>query len=156
VTLKPGTVGSFAANSLAEAIESSFAAELRASKNQALPAIQVEDRRLLFAAIAQGVLTFLARNDADLIVNVSTGGGTTDRAVRVEAPTLSAGGGTVTGAGWPVGATVTLTMAASGAGLGSRTVDNSGGFSISVAAPSGGDVVGARDGQGHAAAVRVP
>lgn len=155
MTLKPGTVGQFSANSLAEAIESSFAAELRASKNQALPAIQVEDRRLLFAAIAQGVLTFLARNDSNMVVDVNTGGGVLNRPVSVDAPTLSASGGTVTGSGWPSGVTVTLTMAGTGASLGTRVAQSNGTFSIGVAAPAGGDVVGARDSQGNAAAVRV-
>jgi hypothetical protein len=155
VTLRAGTVSTFATGSLAEAIESAFASELRASKGQALPDIAVEDRRLLFAAIAQGFLAYLARNDADLKVNVNPGTGTpVSRAVDVGAPTLTASGGTVSGAGWPNGAVVTLRWAGTGAVAGTRTASG-GTFSISVPVPAGGDVLGARDTGGNAAAVRV-
>lgn len=155
MTLKPGTVQSFSANSLAEAIESAFAAELRATKNQPLRPIAVDDRRLLFAAIAQGVLAFLARNDSDLKVDLDTGGGSDLRSVQVRAPTLSVSGGTVTGTGWQADATITLTWVGSGAAAGTTTASSSGSFSIAAVAPPGGDVLGARDSSGNAAAVRL-
>jgi hypothetical protein len=155
VTLKAGTVARFSPGSLAEAIETAFAAELRASKRQALPDIQVEDRRLLFAAIAQGVLHYLGRNDADLVVNVAPGAGTVNRSVEVDVPTLSVSGNTVSGFGWADGSTVTLTWSGSGAVAGSRSVDFTRQFVLTVTPPSGGDVLGARDNAGNAAAVRV-
>jgi hypothetical protein len=155
VTLKPGTVGQFSARSLAAVIEASFAAELRAAKNQPLPDIQVEDRRILFAAIAQGVLQYLAGNDADLVVNVGTGGAALQRQVQVDAPTLTVSGNTVSGYGWAEGSVVTLTWAHSGIVAGTRSIDFSRQFSITVAPPAGGDVLGARDTAGNAAAVRI-
>jgi hypothetical protein len=152
--MRAGTVERFAANSLAEAIEAAFAAELRASKNRTLPAVAVEERRLLFAAVAQGLLAFLSRNDSELKVNVSVGGRAI-RSVTVRAPTLAATGATtVVGEGWPVGARVALTWAGSGQSAGTLTAAD-GGFSLSVSPPEGGDVLGARDESGNAAAVRV-
>lgn len=155
MTLKPGTVGQFSAGSLAAVIEASFAAELRAAKNQPLPDIQVDDRRVLFAAIAQGVLQYLAANDADLVVNVGIGGAALNRSVAVDTPTLTVSGNTVNGSGWAEGSTVTLTWAGSGTVAGTRSIDFTRQFAITVSPPSGGDVLGARDSAGNAAAVRI-
>jgi hypothetical protein len=155
VTLTAGTVARFNPGSLAEAIESAFAAELRASKGQALPDIQVEDRRLLFAAIAQGVLHYLGRNDVDFVVNVAPGAGTVSRSVEVDAPTLSVSGNSVSGSGWQENSPVTLTWSRSGTVAGTLPINFTRQFSIAVVPPAGGDVLGARDTVGNAAAVRV-
>ncbi|MEA2147681.1 MAG: hypothetical protein QOF37_3021 [Thermoleophilaceae bacterium] len=152
MTLVAGTVKHLGADTLASAIDAAFAAELRDAKNQPLPPIAKEDRQLLFAAIAQGVLAYLARHDGEIKVNIDTGAGSTLRAVDVPAPTLTVSGSTVTGSGWSAG--VTLTWAGSGATVSAGAVSG-GAFSVNVSPPAGGDVLGARDGSGNAAAVRV-
>ena len=152
MTLVAGTVKHLGTDTMAAAIDAAFAAELRDAKDQPLPPIAKEDRQLLFAAIAQGVLAYLAAHDGEMKVNVDTGAGTTLRAVDVPAPTLKVSGSTVSGSGWSAG--VTLTWASSGATVPTGLVSG-GAFSVSVSAPAGGDVLGARDSGGNAAAVRV-
>ena len=58
MTLKPGHVLDFA-DSMAEAMEEAFKSEWQAVKGVALPDRGEEDRRLLFSAIAQGVVAHL-------------------------------------------------------------------------------------------------
>ncbi|MBB3191868.1 hypothetical protein [Halomonas cerina] len=55
MTLKPGTVADFA-DSMAKAMEEAFEVEWQAVKGVALPEEGRQDRRLLMAAIAQGVV----------------------------------------------------------------------------------------------------
>jgi hypothetical protein len=72
--LRAGTVAEFA-NSLASYIDDAMQNEWQAVKGSPLPSgLGEEDRRILFAAIAQGVLKFLFDHRADLITT-STGGG---------------------------------------------------------------------------------
>jgi hypothetical protein len=73
--LKAGTVNDFA-NSLASYIDKAMQNEWQAVKGEALPAGQGEDdRKILFAAIAQGVLKFLADHGGDLITSDETADG---------------------------------------------------------------------------------
>jgi len=69
MTLYAGTVDSFT-GSMAEAIENAFAAELLEKKGTQLPASSALERRMLFCAIAQGVLGYLQANETDLGVTV--------------------------------------------------------------------------------------
>lgn len=59
---KAGTVNDFA-NSMAKAIEDALKTEWASVKGKALPSTGEEDRRLLFVAIAQGVLRYLSEHD---------------------------------------------------------------------------------------------
>jgi hypothetical protein len=69
MALKAGTVADFS-NSMAEAIEKALKAEWAAVKGIGFPNTGEEDRRLLFAAIAQGVVRYLKDNaEASLIVH---------------------------------------------------------------------------------------
>ena len=74
--LKPGTVADFG-GSLAEAIDNAMKTEWQAVKNVPLPSEGQDDRRLLFAAIAQGLFNFLRANQNELINNIKLddGGG---------------------------------------------------------------------------------
>ena len=74
--LKSGTVDDFAA-SLAAYLDQAMQNEWQAVKGEALPISGpgVEDRRILFAAIAQGVLKFLADHVDDLITTDNSAGG---------------------------------------------------------------------------------
>ncbi len=58
MTLNPGHVSDFT-DSMAEAMEDAFKLEWKAVKHVDLPAQGEEDRRLLFSAIAQGVVKHL-------------------------------------------------------------------------------------------------
>lgn len=72
MAIKPGSVNDFS-NSMAEAIENALKSEYQAVKGQALPQGGEEDRRLLFVAIARGVVKYLKDNaDSSILVhNVS-------------------------------------------------------------------------------------
>ncbi|HEY2160874.1 MAG TPA: hypothetical protein VGH24_06165 [Solirubrobacteraceae bacterium] len=61
MTLHAGTVANFS-GSLAEQIETAFASELLAVKGVSLPDYAKQERRILFCAIAQGVLKYMAAN----------------------------------------------------------------------------------------------
>jgi hypothetical protein len=65
MTLKAGSVASFG-DSMALAMEDALAAELMALKGIPLPTDSAQERRMLFCAIAQGVLEYLHANQADL------------------------------------------------------------------------------------------
>ncbi|OWQ45440.1 hypothetical protein CDL60_19515 [Roseateles noduli] len=76
--LKAGQAGDFA-GSLADYIDRAMQAEWQAVKHEALPSgaddVGVEDRRILFAAVAQGVLAFLRDNRQNLVTTDENGGG---------------------------------------------------------------------------------
>jgi len=59
MALKAGTLDDFA-NSMAEAMEKALDAIWRKKLNQGLPASTQDDRRMLFVAIAQGVVKHLS------------------------------------------------------------------------------------------------
>lgn len=70
MALKAGTVASFG-SSLAEAMDNAMKQEWQAVKGVSLPSQGEEDRRLLFAAIAQGIFVFLKAHEDDLINKIT-------------------------------------------------------------------------------------
>lgn len=70
MALKAGTVASFG-NSLAEAMDNAMKQEWQAVKGVPLPSQGEEDRRLLFAAISQGLFSFLKQHEDDLINKIT-------------------------------------------------------------------------------------
>jgi hypothetical protein len=150
--LRAGTVAAYE-GSLGEAIEAAFAAELFAQRGTTLPEVGKDDRRLLFASIAQGVLQYLSRHQSELLVPLPPvlGGGHSQ--VTLDVPTLSASGaGSVSGERWPTG-TLTLTVLRTGAKT--TATPSSGSLAANVGASSH-DVVDARNGAGHAALAVMP
>lgn len=75
MTLYAGSVPDFE-NSLAAAIERAFAQELLELKGATLPDSSAQERRMLFCAIAQGVLGYLSAHQSELRVSVDLGSGT--------------------------------------------------------------------------------
>jgi hypothetical protein len=71
MALKAGTVDDFT-HSMAEAMEQALAQEYQKLKGEVLPDMGQEDRRMLFAAIAQGVVRHLKDNLAAFTVSVET------------------------------------------------------------------------------------
>ena len=70
MALKAGTVASFG-GSLAEAMDNAMKTEWQAVKGVPLPGQGQDDRRLLFAAIAQGIFVFLKTHEDELMNNIS-------------------------------------------------------------------------------------
>ncbi|KFN42207.1 hypothetical protein [Arenimonas oryziterrae] len=70
MALKHGRVADFA-DSLAEAMEKAMKTEWAATKGFALPDQGVEDRRLLFVAVAWGLFDFLKANENALINEIT-------------------------------------------------------------------------------------
>ena len=68
--LKAGHVNDFS-NSLAEAIEIALQQEVLATKGISLPSDGQEDRRLLFVAIARGVLQYLKAHEAETLNTIT-------------------------------------------------------------------------------------
>lgn len=64
MTLRAGTVADW--GGMADAIEQAFADELSKRKGTSLPDASAEERRMLFAAIARGVLGYLHDNESNL------------------------------------------------------------------------------------------
>jgi O-methyltransferase involved in polyketide biosynthesis len=71
MALKAGHVNDFS-NSMAEAIEIAMQQELAAS-GTALPAAGADDRRLLFVAIARGVLQYLKAHQTETFNSITFG-----------------------------------------------------------------------------------
>ncbi|MEO7232687.1 MAG: hypothetical protein ABIW96_08420 [Polaromonas sp.] len=74
--LKAGTVDNFT-SSLAAYIDKAMQNEWQARKGESLPDTGqgAEDRKILFAAIAQGVMKFLADHVGDLVTTDNSGDG---------------------------------------------------------------------------------
>ena len=72
MALKAGTVADIA-GSMALAMENAMEQLYLAEKGEALPSAGAEDRKLLFAAVAQGVVRHLADNPDAFRVEVDTG-----------------------------------------------------------------------------------
>jgi hypothetical protein len=74
--LKAGTVDDFA-SSLASYIDKAMQNEWQSQKGELLPdqGQGADDRRILFAAIAQGVMKFLADHVGDLVTTDNSGDG---------------------------------------------------------------------------------
>jgi len=70
MALKAGTVASFS-NSLAEAMDNAMKQEWQAVKGVPLPSAGQDDRRLLFAAIAQGLFVYLKAHEDELMNNIT-------------------------------------------------------------------------------------
>jgi hypothetical protein len=70
--LRGGTTANFT-DSMAEAIEQALQAEWQAVKGSALTTEGQEDRRLLFAAIATGILSYLETHQNELINTITLG-----------------------------------------------------------------------------------
>jgi len=68
MVLKAGQVADFA-GSMAEAIEQAFQSEWTAAKTTALPQAGAVDRKILFAAVAQGVLNYLEDHKSELVTS---------------------------------------------------------------------------------------
>ena len=68
--LNAGSVASFA-NGMAEAMEISLQEEWLATKGVVLPQGGIEDRKLLFVAIARGVLRYLEDHENELITSIT-------------------------------------------------------------------------------------
>ncbi|VAW64528.1 hypothetical protein MNBD_GAMMA10-316 [hydrothermal vent metagenome] len=77
MALKRGSAISDSAfvNSMAEEIENAFQTEWNALKDTPLPAGTAveQDRKILFAAISQGVLNYLHRQKTDIPTTVNSG-----------------------------------------------------------------------------------
>lgn len=70
---KPGTLTNFS-GSMAEAMETEFETIWRTLKGRHLPATGQEERRMLFTAIARGMMSHLAENaSTGLVVTDGTG-----------------------------------------------------------------------------------
>jgi O-methyltransferase involved in polyketide biosynthesis len=68
--LKAGTSADFS-GSMAEAIEQAMGKEWQAVKGTALPSDGTDDRKLLWVAIANGVLNYLKTNQNDILTSIT-------------------------------------------------------------------------------------
>jgi hypothetical protein len=80
--LKGGSVADFTAT-MAEAIEQAMEKEWQANKGSALPEDGKVERRILFAAIASGILNYLEAHQDEFIstITLQSGSGSTDNTV---------------------------------------------------------------------------
>jgi hypothetical protein len=155
MALKAGTVQSFR-GTLGEAIEAAFAAEMMAVKGQPLPDFGVEERRILFAAVAQAVLGYLKKHEAELLVRgPSLPSGTH---VSVGAPSLTVTRGPLQAAGsggWSGAVTLRWNT---GSHAGSASASGGSFGSVPLALPGGTPVTRilvAQDSRGNAAVAEV-
>ena len=86
--LKAGHVFDFS-NSMAEAIELAMQQELMASRGISLPSDGQDDRRLLFVAIARGVLQYLKLHQAETFNSISFAAAPVAGAVQVDSVDLN-------------------------------------------------------------------
>jgi len=86
--MKPGTVAQFS-QSLVEAMENALKMEWLAVKREPLPDAGQEDRRLLFAAIAQGLLDYLKDHEADFHVLLTGISPQPTVHIQIKAPSLT-------------------------------------------------------------------
>jgi hypothetical protein len=70
MSLKAGHVNDFS-GSLAEAIETAMAAEWQAVKGEPMPSADPTDRRILFVAIARGLLKYLEDHRGDMVTSIT-------------------------------------------------------------------------------------
>lgn len=160
--MKPGTTDSETAfsDSLAEAIDNAFKMEWLVVKGEPLPAGGEVERKILFAAIAQGLLDYLKDNE-DYIKNVFAGSGKLP-IIRIDSPhielTPSSGGSssivTVEGKFFQINQTVIVTWDDPKKDYQFQT--NSDGvfkdtFNLPAETESGRHIVEARDEYGHVA-----
>jgi hypothetical protein len=87
--IKGGSVADFG-GSMAEAIEQALQKEWQAVKGVALPQEGQEDRRLLFVAIARGVLNYLKAHQDEVLSTITLETGGTQTTHQVQAMELNA------------------------------------------------------------------
>jgi hypothetical protein len=156
MALKPGTATQLE-GSLAEEIERAFAAELYALKQKELSETGRQEMRMLFSAIAQAVLGYLAANPSALAVTVGSGTNKQTGTVQVNAPwiSLDATFGTVgvDGGGFPANASIALTWEEPHGPAGSANAATDGTFSASITfdGRSGRQAISGVDGAGNRA-----
>lgn len=160
--MKPGASDSETgySDSLAEAIENAFKMEWMAAKGETLPEAGASERRILFAAIAQGLLDYLKDNEAyfkNIFINIGM-----PQIIRIDSPHIeldpSSGGSstsvTVRGIFFERDQTVTVTWDDPKNEY-QFEVDDNGTFENTVTPPdqaeSGRHIVEARDEYGHVA-----
>ncbi len=68
--LKGGSSADFS-NSMAESIEQAMDTEWRAVKGVALPSAGLEDRKILWAAIANGILNYLKAHQDEILESIT-------------------------------------------------------------------------------------
>lgn len=86
--LKGGTVADFS-NSMGEAIEEAMDREWQALYGASLPGEGRQDRHLLFAAIANGILTYLEAHQNEILNTITLDLGTGSTAATVTALDLN-------------------------------------------------------------------
>src|SRR4051795_6626671 len=69
--MRAGTALGPRTDTLADAIDAALRAEWSAAKGEPLPAAGAEDRRILCAAIAQGIVDWLKERQGDFIVSLT-------------------------------------------------------------------------------------
>lgn len=139
------------AAALADLIEAGLAAETLVEKQQLLPPGGKKDRRILFEAIAEAVLTYLkARQDAFTLVLTGTVTGHVELASPgATATQTSPGTVQVKGEGFSGGASVKIRWTEDQGSPASATADSTGKFTASVSVPAA-----LRDGHTHFLDVR--
>jgi hypothetical protein len=68
--LKPGTSSDFS-DSMAEAIEKAMDKEYQAVKGTALPSDGSDDRKILWAAISNGILNYLKKHQNEILTSIT-------------------------------------------------------------------------------------
>ena len=151
MSLRPGSHGAFG-DSLGEAISSAFAGELWALRSIVLPTTGKEDRELLFSAVGQGILQYLARRHADVTVTVPWPViSATTVSVDLAVATLTRTSTQLLGAGFAAGGAVTVRELAAGTVVATASANGQGRFALGLPAVAAGTVLDARDGSGNAA-----
>jgi hypothetical protein len=88
MTWRAGSVEAFS-NSLAAEIENAFQSLVLATKGEPLQPSGAQDRKVLFAAIAQGVLQYLGANDTQIAVQLSNLPAGAAASIRIPVPRIS-------------------------------------------------------------------
>ncbi len=161
--MKPGTVAT-PGGSLTEAIEHALQMEWLAVKGEPLPETGADDRLLLLAAIAQGLLDYLKENQQDFRILLLGCPAGSSAVLQLQAPVV-----TLTPSSGSAGSAVTVSGGFFGSGesvkvvwdeppttlLTATAVNPDGGFSgtgnVPADAAPGEHVVAARDDAGHVA-----
>lgn len=68
--LKAGHIADFT-GSMAEAMEKAMQAEWKLVKGEDLPTMGQEDRRILFVAVARGILQYLRAHQNEIMTNIT-------------------------------------------------------------------------------------
>lgn len=157
MTIKPGSSESddAFADSMAEEIENALKMEWLAIKKELLPDAGKADRRLLFAAIAQGVLSYLKKHDPDFEIfrNPPKPPVIIIHSPRIELQ-LSSGNWKILGSNFPKSTNGTITWDIPSATAQQFATDSKGALDIPLTIPAGaknGNLVKASVGDGNVA-----